>query len=124
MRFHQVVGHDGVQIPLPIMQQYGLQPGAGVVFELEANGIRILPAVMKQEEIENIALRTLFTHLGDAVIVDVTSVDHDWYASVYGVGLDKKLGELVYSATGELLPSRSTPIERMRQKALEVIGNS
>ncbi len=124
MRFHQVVGNEGVQIPLPIIQQYGLKPGAGVVFELEANGIRVLPAAIKKEEIENIALGTLLRSLGDAVTVDVTPVDHGWCASVYGVGLDERLGELVYSATGEALASRSTPIELMRQKVLEVVGNS
>ena len=124
MRFHQVVDHDGVQIPLPIMQQYGLTPGAGVVFELEANGIRVLPAAITKEEIENIALRTLFTRLGDAVTVKVSPLNYDWSVSVHGIGLEERLGELVYNATGELLVSRSTPIERMRQKVLEVITGS
>ncbi|MBM3749314.1 MAG: hypothetical protein FJW34_26440 [Acidobacteria bacterium] len=45
-RVRQVIGTEGLQIPLPIRQRYGLQPGGGVVLELgTTEEIRILPAV-------------------------------------------------------------------------------
>lgn len=116
-RVRQVVGTEGLQIPLLIMQRYGLQPGTGVVLELRTDEIRILPAVPGQEEIENRALRYLLVHLGDAATVEVERDNSDWYVSVYGAGIADPLGRLVYSPAGELLLDRSTPVEKMRQRA-------
>lgn len=118
-RVRQIVGAEGLQIPLLIMQRYGLQPGAEVVLELRTDGIHILSAVLGREEIENRALRYLLAHLGDATTVSVEKDNGNWRVAVYGTGIAKPLGELVYSADGELLLDRSTPVEEMRRRATE-----
>lgn len=115
-RIHQVIGAGGLQIPLFIVQRYGLQPGAEVVLELGADEIRILPAIPGQAEIENRALRYLLSHLGDAATIKVERDGDVWRVSVYGIEGDEPLGELVYSLAGELLADRSTPLEEMRQR--------
>lgn len=109
-RIHQVIGAGGLQIPLFIVQRYGLQPGAEVVLELDADEIRILPAVPERTEIENRALRYLLTHLGDAATVKAEKEGELWRVSVYGADGDDPVGQLVYSQRGELLLDRSTPI--------------
>ncbi|MGB0385026.1 MAG: hypothetical protein ACPGWR_09405 [Ardenticatenaceae bacterium] len=121
-RLRQVVGTEGLQIPWPIMQQYGFKPGAGVVLELESNSIRILSATKSTEEIENQALRTLLKHLGDAVTVTVVPSNEGWCVSVYGSGLSESLGRLVYTPAGELLAHRSTPFVVMRNVAMEAFA--
>lgn len=114
----EVVGTEGLQIPLPIIQRYGLQPGAGVVLELGADQILIRPALLGPEEIESRALRYLLAHLGDAVTVQVERKDGGWWVSVYGAGRTDPLGYLVYSTSGEFLPERSTPIEELRRQPM------
>ena len=60
----QVINDEGLQIPLPLIERYGLQPGARVILELEPQGIRIVPALPDANDIENIALCYLLIHLG------------------------------------------------------------
>lgn len=122
-RLRQIVGTEGLQIPWPIMQQYGFKPGAGVVLELESNGIRVLPAIKSKEEIENQALRTLLKHLGDAVTVTVVPSHEGWSVSVYGAGLSEPLGRLLYTPAGELLAHRSTPFVVMRIVSMGAFAN-
>ena len=122
-RLRQVVGAEGLQIPLPIMLSMGFKLGTGVVLELESNRIRVLPVAKSQEEIENMALRTLLKHLGDAVKVSVVRSPKGWDVSVYGTGLSKPLGQLIYTPAGELLPHCSTSFEMMRNVALEAYAN-
>ena len=121
-RIHQVIGAGGLQIPLFIVQRYGLQPGAEVVLELDADEIRILPAIPGQAEIENRALRYLLSHLGDAATIKVERDGDVWRVSVYGAESDEPLGELVYSLAGELLRDHSTPLEEMRQRAVKPVS--
>jgi len=115
-RVRQVIGTEGLLIPLPIMQRYGLQPGGGVVLELGTEEIRILPAVPGGEEIASRALRHLLVHLGDAATVKAEKSNGDWHVSVYGAGIVEPLGQLVYSPAGELLLDRSTPLEELRRR--------
>lgn len=49
-RIRQVVDTAGLQIPLPVMQRYGLQPGGRVILELGIDESRILPAIPGQAE--------------------------------------------------------------------------
>jgi antitoxin component of MazEF toxin-antitoxin module len=116
---HQIVGTAGLQIPLQIVQGYGLQPGAEVLLELGTDEIRIRRAAPGQTEIENRALRYLLIHLGDAATVraERDAGQSDWRVSVYGAGVAAPLGQLVFSGTGALVPERSTPVEQMRQQA-------
>ncbi|MBI3914301.1 MAG: AbrB/MazE/SpoVT family DNA-binding domain-containing protein [Chloroflexi bacterium] len=116
-RVRQIVGPGGLQIPLLVMERYGLQPGTGVVLELEKDGIRILPALLSQEEIENRALHYLLTGLGDATTVRAERRNGEWYVFAYGASIAEPLGRLAYSPSGEILLEQSTPIEEMRQRA-------
>ncbi len=122
-RVHQSVGSDGLQIPSVILRRYGLERGATVVLELGVDGIRILPVTLGQEEIENLALRYLFTCLGDAVSVRVKMDDEDWRVSVHGSGIVEPLGELIYSVSGQLQADRSASVEEMQRRAMAVIVN-
>jgi antitoxin component of MazEF toxin-antitoxin module len=123
-KFRQVINAQGLQIPLPIMERYGLQPGAPVVLELDEQGIRITPALPAKEEIENLALRYLLSHLGDAVAVEVEIKDTHWHVSIYGTDLPEPLGHLIFSMEGKLLTDQSTPSEIMRQKAIAAYNAS
>ncbi len=72
-----------------------------------------------QDEIENLALRYLFTYLGDAVGVKIKIGDEDWRVSVYGSGVvDEPLGELIYSVSGQFQVDRSTSVEEMQRRAI------
>jgi hypothetical protein len=113
---HQIVGTEGLQIPLPVIQRYGLRPGARVVLELRADTIQILPALLGQEEIENRALRYLIVRLGDAATVKAERENDEWRVAVYGAGMSDPVGWLVYASTGEFHPERSTTVEEMCQR--------
>jgi len=120
-RIRQMVGADGLQIPLVIMRRYGIEPQSGVLLELRPDGIHILPAAPGREDIENRALRYLLMHLGDAVTVEAQRDNSNWLVSVYGSGIVEPLGKLVYSPAGELLLDRSTPLEEMHRRSAEVV---
>ena len=118
-RVRQVMGEKGLEIPLLLMERYGLRPGVQVVMELDKDGIRILPALPEKEDIEGLALRYVLRNLGDAATISVKR-DHDyWVVFIYGRVSDKVLGQLVYSFDGKLIVDRSTPVAEIRQKALE-----
>ncbi|MCP4361689.1 MAG: hypothetical protein GY796_27065 [Chloroflexi bacterium] len=68
-KIRQVINDDGLQIPLPLIEHYSLQPGVRVILELDQQGIRIVPALPDDHDIENVALRYLLINLGDATQV-------------------------------------------------------
>lgn len=83
-----------------------------------------------QIQIENLALRYLFTSLGDAVSVKVNMGampaggrvgDEDWCVPVYGSGVVEPLGELIYSVSGQFQADRSTSVEEMQRRAMAAI---
>ncbi len=116
-RVQNIVGKRGIEIPLPLIEQYGFQPGSPFLIEFGETGIRILPPMPQQEEIGTQALFYLFRKLGDAVRVEVEPVDSGWQVNVYAA--DKEpLGKLFYSSDGSLIETKSTPVATMRQKAL------
>ena len=119
----QVINAGGLQIPLPIMERYGLHPGASVVLELDELGIHIAPALPEKQDIENLALRYLLAKVGDAVTIQVKKKDEYWQVDVYGAGLAQPLGTLAYAFTGELLVNQSTSPETMRQTAILAFQN-
>lgn len=116
-KVYQSIGVDGLQIPIALMRQYGLEQGAGVLLELHPDGIRIVPARPEQTTIENRALRYLLTTVGDAATVQVEPLPDGtgWRAVVYGMGLTDPAGELIYSAAGILIPDRSTSPSEIRR---------
>ena len=122
-RAHQMIGVDGLQIPLPLMQRYGLRPGAQVVLELGAEGIRVLPALAAQSEIEGKALRYLLRNLGDAVTIEARQREGAWRVTVFASGNLTPLGELLYGLAGDFLGEHSTPLETMHRRAVEIAGD-
>ena len=124
-KVYQSISADGLQIPLALMQQYGLEQGSGVVLELQPDGIRIIPAQPEQSTIENRALRYLLSTVGDAVTVKVKALSDlaGWQVDVYGVGSVQSAGTLVYSATGVLLPEQSTSPAEIRQMTIETTNH-
>jgi len=115
-RVRQVVGSQGLQIPLIVMQQYGLVPGTGVVLELGQDGIRIVPVAHSQAEIENRALRYILANLGDAATIKAEQANGEWQVAVLGAGTDELLGQLVFSSSGAMLFERSTSAEELRRR--------
>ncbi len=116
-RVQNIVGERGIEIPLPLIEQYGFQPGSPFLIEFGETGIRILPPMSQQEEIGTQALFYLFRKLGDAVRVDVKPLGLEWQVNVYAAD-EKPLGKLIYSSDGVLIEAKSTPVATMRQKAL------
>lgn len=121
----QLVSHNGLQIPLPLMLQYGLSPGTTVAIEFDSDMIRIIPKLPDQDDIENRSLRLLLKSVGDAVTVkanllDIAEPDRkvgDWRVRVYARGFDQALGYLDYNKNGELLSHHPSVIEKVRQNA-------
>lgn len=121
-RTHQLIGRDGLQIPLPLVQRYGLQPGAHVVLEFAADGIHVLPAMVEQTEIEGRALRYLLRNLGDAVSVDAQQREGLWQVTVFASDKMTPLGELIYDLMGNFQENLSSSIEHMRHRVIEMLG--
>ena len=125
LRTKQKVDAQGVHIPLPFVEQYGLSPGTEVIVEFGPDGIFLSPAVVDAEKIETQALRLLFRKLGDAIKIrvqqdkDVAGLRYSWRVDVYGSDAKLLLGHLLYTADGEFLPENSTSFAVMRQKAIE-----
>lgn len=125
LRTRQKVDRQGIHIPLPFVEQYGLLPGAEVIVEFGPDGIFLAPAQLTADKIETQALRLLLRKLGDAVKVrthqtsDTEKKGDEWCVDVYGSDAKLLLGHLFYTADGELLAERSTSFEAMRQKAIE-----
>jgi len=117
-----MINGDGLQIPLPLMQRYGLQPGAQVVLELGVEGIRILPALAERSEIEGKALRYLLRNLGDAVTIETRQGESTWRVTVFAAGSLAPIGELIYSLDGDFLVDNSTSLAAMRRCAVEIMG--
>lgn len=122
-RVHQMISGDGLQIPLPLMQRYGLQPGTQVILELGADGIRVLPALAQRSKIESQALRHLLRHLGDAVTIEAQQREGAWRVTVFASGSLRPIGELIYDLSGNFREESSTPLETMRQRAVEIVGD-
>jgi hypothetical protein len=114
----QVINEEGLQIPLPLVERYGLQPGARVILELDSQGIRIVPALPNANDVENIALRYLLIHLGDAVQVKVEQENDEWQVAIFGEGLPEPFGTLVYSQQGTLISEKSSSTKALREAAL------
>ena len=123
-RAHQMIGIDGLQIPLLLMQRYGLKPGAQVILEFGVEGIHVLPALADWSEIEGKSLRYLFRNLGDAVTVSTQQHKDAWRVAVYASSGLTPVGELVYGLAGDFLEAQSTPVEAMRRRfrEIEIVG--
>ena len=116
--FYQTVNRSGLSIPFEIMQAYGLREGAGVLIEFRKDGIRVIPAQVEAQEIEDRALRYLFRNVGDAVEITTPkcNVAGDWVVDVFAAGSPIKIGQLVFTPAGTLIPERSTSVQA-------IIGN-
>jgi hypothetical protein len=123
-RSHQIISDEGLQIPLPLIEQFGFHSGAEVVVEMGEKGIWITQAAPSQTEIENRALRILLRRLGDAVTVKAHKSDRgesqDWIVQVYARGNETPLGELHYSRRGELLSDLDEVLNQIVHRASDL----
>jgi antitoxin component of MazEF toxin-antitoxin module len=115
-KIYQKIGKSGLQIPFPLIQQYGLQVGASVQLEFGIESIRIRPAMVDKLSIEKKALKYLFSNVGDAVSVKVSfdSEDATWCVKVFGAEMNDASGVLYYSSSGALLNNRSMSTTQIR----------
>lgn len=124
-RIHCQINGNGLQIPLPFIEQSGFRLGMNAVIEMSEGNIRIIPALPSQEEIENRVLRLLLHRLGDAVTVHSELVEEGepsyWNVYIGAQGTEVVFGALRYSLTGELLTDLNSEIESARQNALKFI---
>jgi antitoxin component of MazEF toxin-antitoxin module len=120
-KVYQSVSSDGLKVPMVLMRQYGLGPGATVALELERDGIRIVPTRAEPSAIENAALCYLLSHVGDAVTVSAHLLPDQsaWEVDVYGVGMTQSSGKLVYSLSGMLVTEQSTPLAQIRNALIK-----
>lgn len=96
----------------------------GLAFlELGADGIRVLPALAQRSKIESQALRHLLRYLGDAVTIEAQQREGAWRVTVFASGSLRPIGELIYDLSGNFLEESSTPLETMRQRAVEIVGD-
>lgn len=116
-KIHQAVGVNGLQIPMAVIRQVGLEQGSSVVLELDADIIRIVPAQPDQATIENRALRYVLSTIGDAATIKVRRLANGdgWQVDVYGPGMAQPAGTLAYSLPGTLLVERSTSPQEIRR---------
>jgi hypothetical protein len=114
--YYQRIDQNGVSIPLEIIQHIGLKQGTGVRIELQRNVIRILPAEVDVEEIENRALQYLLRNVGDAVVIETPqrSLNGDWLVQVLAGEAGEPLGEVYFSPTGDLISEKSTSLLALR----------
>lgn len=110
---YQTVDQSGISIPLEIARSFGLTEGTRIAISWQKDGIRVAAAEVSAEEIENRALRFLLKHVGDAVGVGTlqrTDSGH-WLAPVLESATDQRIGQLCYTAAGDLVPGQSTSME-------------
>ncbi len=117
---YQPVNDKGLQIPLVLVQQYGLENGSKAVLELSPDGIRIRPAHAEQALIERRALKYLLANVGDGARVKVRPLPAEmgWEVDVYGIGMEKPAGRLIYTEQGDLVREQSTAPEDIRRTAI------
>lgn len=125
-RTYQIVGEQGIQIPLPLLESYGFRSGTQIVVEVGQDGLFIKSARPTRTDITQRALKLLLHRLGDAVLVktepegDNSSETHGWLVEVYAKGCDTPLGTLHYSHRGDLLTNVDSAIVQMRENALQL----
>jgi len=113
------VGPTGLQVPQEILERCGLGEGTPVIIELHRSWIKIVPEIVS-EEIENIALSYLLNNLGDTVGIDTPVLkDGQWTVPVVLPYARKRIGQLVFSPSGNLLIGESSPMDEMLRKVNE-----
>ena len=110
---HQVIDKEGLNIPLPIIEQYGLHPGGDAVLELEVDGIRIRPAAPDKSQIESMALVYLLANVGDGARVAAERENGNWRVAVFSMMQESPLGYLYYSQDGKLLEHNSISVSEL-----------
>ena len=127
-RTHQIINDKGLQIPLPLIEEYGFRSGEEVIVEMDADGIRITTAALSQIHIENKALQLLMRHLGDAVVVKAIWSEADppqaWVVDVLPRGRTTQLGKILYSKRGDLITNMDEALHQMRRKAYQLAAES
>jgi hypothetical protein len=110
---YQTVDQSGISIPLEIARSFGLTEGTRIAISWQKDGIRVAAAEISAEEVENRALRFLLKHVGDAVGIGTLqrTATGQWLAPVLESATGQTIGQLCYTAAGELVPGQSTPVK-------------
>ncbi len=112
---YQTIDQSGISIPLAIVRSFGLSEGTRIAISWQKDGIRVVPVEVSAEEIENRALRFLLKNVGDAVCIgrlQRTSTGL-WLAPVLEASTGQPIGQLCYTAAGDLVVGESTPLEKL-----------
>lgn len=118
-QLYQTIGPNGLQIPLPLIQKYGLKQGAEVVVEFETGRVHIKSTPLPAALIEQNALRLTLKHLGDGVTVKAVPHQLGWQVQLYGIGMENPLGHFMYDANGELL----SDVDKVVSEIFATIGD-
>lgn len=113
---YQTVDRAGISIPLEIVRGYGIPEGTRIAISLQGDGIRLTPAEMSVEEIENRALRFLLKNVGDAVGIGLLqhTANAGWLVPVMEAATGRAIGQLCYTAAGILVADESTTVKELR----------
>jgi len=113
-RLKEQVGPTGLKVRPKVLRRYGWGEGTSVIIELHRSWIKIVPEMVSKEEIENAALSYLLNNLGDAVGIDIPIFkDDQWIVPVVLTYARKRLGQLVFSPSGDLLIGKSSSVNEM-----------
>jgi hypothetical protein len=91
--WYQTIDQSGISIPLAIVRSFGLSEGTRIAISWQKDGIRVAPAEVSAEDIQNRALRFLLKNVGDAVSIgrlQRTAAGH-WLAPVRPAGRPARL---------------------------------
>ncbi len=112
---YQTVDRAGISIPLEVIRGYGLPEGTRIAISLQKDDIRVTPAELSVEEIENRALRYVLKNVGDAVSIGPLqrTATGQWLAPVLEAATGQVIGQLCYTAAGLLVASQSTPVAEL-----------
>lgn len=112
---YQTIDRSGISIPLEIVRSFGLSEGMRIVISWQKDGIRLAPAEVSAEEIENRALRFLLKNVGDAVGIGrlQRTAAGIWVAPILEAATGQPIGQLCYTSAGEFVASESTPLEKL-----------
>lgn len=116
----QEVTSTGLHLPRPLIEKYGWSEGKKVIVEIFKNSISIYPQQLTANDIADIACNYLLEKVGDAVAVKTPIRDDgEWIVPVVLPHQKKELGQLKFTASGELIIEESDKPATLMERANE-----
>lgn len=107
-----------VDIPHEVTEQLGWPEGQQVAVRVVDGGILIAAVPSETDRIRRLALQYLLRKVGDATSLgDPVWRENRWRVPVFLAYADCRVGELVFSESGELLERESSSVEAMHRAA-------